>query len=40
MKYERFEDLPVWQSGIKLCCRIFTTTEDRSFRRGQVLVRR
>ncbi len=37
MKYERFEDLPVWQSGITLCCRIFTTTEDRSFRyRGDI----
>lgn len=37
MKYERFEDLPVWQAGIDLCCRVFTTTEDRSFRyRGDI----
>jgi len=37
MKYERFEDLPVWQSGINLCCRVFTTTEDGSFRyRGDI----
>jgi four helix bundle protein len=32
MKYNRFEDVPVWQAGIELTTRIFTITEDRSFR--------
>jgi four helix bundle protein len=32
MKYSRFEDVPVWQAGIELTTRIFTITEDRSFR--------
>ncbi len=32
MKYERFEDLPVWQAAIALGVQIFTMTEDKSFR--------
>ena len=32
MKYRRFEELPVWQAGIKLATRVFLLTEDRSFR--------
>ncbi|MBU0676736.1 MAG: four helix bundle protein [Verrucomicrobia bacterium] len=32
MKYERFEDLPVWQDGIELTVSVFTLTEDESFR--------
>jgi four helix bundle protein len=32
MKYNRFEDVPVWQAGIELTTRIFAITEDRSFR--------
>jgi four helix bundle protein len=32
MKYERFEDLPVWKDGIKLSVFAFTLTEDPNFR--------
>lgn len=32
MKYNRFEDVPVWQAGIELTTKVFTVTEDRSFR--------
>jgi hypothetical protein len=32
MKYERFEDLPVWQDGIQLTVKVFKVTEDKSFR--------
>ncbi len=31
MKYERFEELPVWQAGMKLTEDIFRLTEDKSF---------
>ena len=31
MKYERFEDLPVWQSAMQLAERAFLLTEDRGF---------
>ncbi len=31
MKYNRFEELPVWQTAIKLAERVFTLVEDRSF---------
>ena len=31
MKYKRFEDLPVWKTGIELGERIFRPTDDRSF---------
>jgi four helix bundle protein len=31
MKYERFEDLPVWQAGMTLTERVFRLTEDKSF---------
>lgn len=31
MKYKRFEDLPVWKTGIELGERIFRLTDDRSF---------
>ena len=37
MKYERFEDLPVWRSAIELAVGIFALTEKPSFRgRGDV----
>ncbi|EKD25947.1 MAG: S23 ribosomal protein [uncultured bacterium] len=32
MKYERFEDLPVWKDSAKLSAKIFIMTEDKSFR--------
>lgn len=32
MKYERFEDVPVWQDGIELTIQVFTLTGDPSFR--------
>ncbi|MBN2143762.1 MAG: four helix bundle protein [Candidatus Aureabacteria bacterium] len=32
MKYERFEDVPVWKDGVKLATDIFSLTEDKSFR--------
>lgn len=31
MKYENFEDLPVWQDGIDLTVAVFTVTEDKAF---------
>lgn len=31
MKYERFEDLPVWQSAIELAKRVYDLTRDRFF---------
>jgi len=31
MKYERFEDLPVWQSAIDLAKRVYDLTRDRFF---------
>ncbi len=31
MKYERFEDLPVWQQAIDLAVRIYDLTRDRFF---------
>jgi len=37
MRYERFEDVPVWQKGIELSVGIFEVTEDPAFRhRGDV----
>ncbi len=37
MKYNRFEELPVWQAGVELAVRIFALTEDRAFRfRGDI----
>lgn len=32
MKYERFEDLPVWKAGVKLATDIFKITLDKRFR--------
>ena len=32
MKYNNFEDVPVWRDGIELSARIFAVTEDRCFR--------
>lgn len=31
MKYERFEDLPVWNAALDLAERVFAFTEDRVF---------
>lgn len=31
MKYERFEDLPVWRTGIDLAQRVYALTRDRFF---------
>ena len=31
MKYERFEDLPVWKDAIELAVRIYNLTKDRFF---------
>lgn len=31
MKYERFEDLPVWKSAIELGVAIYALTRDRAF---------
>ncbi len=37
MKYENFEDVPVWNDGVDLTARIFEVTEDRAFRgRGDI----
>mgnify|MGYP001075950008 CR=1 FL=1 len=37
MKYNRFEDLPVWRLAIDLALRVFSLTEDDAFRaRGDV----
>lgn len=32
MKYERFEQLPVWQTAMNLTVRIFALTKDHAFR--------
>lgn len=32
MKYENFEDVPVWKDGIKLTVKVFEVTRDPSFR--------
>ncbi len=32
MKYENFEDVPVWKDGIKLTVKMFEVTRDSSFR--------
>ena len=32
MKYERFEDVPVWQDGIRMTVMVFELTEDKNFR--------
>jgi four helix bundle protein len=32
MKYERFEDLPVWKTAIELALGVYRLTEDRFFR--------
>ncbi len=31
MKYERFEDVPVWKDGISLVVEVFRLTEDKRF---------
>ena len=31
MKYERFEDLPVWKDAIELAVRVYNLTKDRFF---------
>ncbi|MBN1974418.1 MAG: four helix bundle protein [Sedimentisphaerales bacterium] len=31
MKYERFEDLPVWKSAIELAVRVYNLTKDKFF---------
>ena len=31
MKYERFEDLPVWQAAIELAVRVYELTKDNFF---------
>jgi len=33
MKYNRFEDLPVWQDAIELAVRVFALTDKPVFRR-------
>ena len=33
MKYERFEDLPVWNAAIDLATRTYKLTSDRAFLR-------
>jgi hypothetical protein len=32
MKYERFEDLPVWKDAVELAVRIFDLAEDDAFK--------
>ncbi|MHB9020109.1 MAG: four helix bundle protein, partial [Minisyncoccota bacterium] len=32
MKFERFEDLPVWKDGVRLTVEVFKLTEDKRFR--------
>jgi four helix bundle protein len=32
MKYQRFEEIPVWNDGVDLTTRVFSLTEDNSFR--------
>lgn len=37
MKYENFEDVPVWKAGIDLTVHVFAATEDPAFRgRGDI----
>jgi len=31
MKYERFEDLPVWKAAFDFALRVFALTSDRAF---------
>src|SRR5664280_1323210 len=31
MKYQRFEELPSWQAGMKLTEKVFRLTEDKAF---------
>ena len=31
MKFERFEDVPVWKDGVKLTVEVFKLTEDKRF---------
>ncbi|MEX2188383.1 MAG: four helix bundle protein [Pirellulales bacterium] len=31
MKYDRFEDLPVWQTAMSLACGVYAATRDRFF---------
>jgi four helix bundle protein len=37
MKYERFEQLPVWEAGIELAASIYSLTEKPPFRRRHSL---
>ena len=37
MKYERFEDLPVWNTAIELAVRVYELTERTEFRRKRSL---
>jgi four helix bundle protein len=37
MKYERFEQLPVWQSGIDLAVEVYALTDKTAFRRRRSL---
>ena len=37
MKYERFEDLPVWKAAIELAVRVFELTARENFRRHRGL---
>ena len=32
MKYQRFEDLPVWQTAIRFGCEVYSLTEDPAFK--------
>ena len=32
MKFERFEDVPVWKDGVSLSVEVFKLTEDKRFR--------
>ncbi|HBU69921.1 MAG TPA: hypothetical protein DEE98_06000 [Elusimicrobia bacterium] len=32
MKYEKFEDVPVWKDGVNLTVEVFKLTEDKRFR--------
>ncbi len=34
MKYERFEDLPVWQAAMELAVKVFALTDDHTFGGG------
>ena len=33
MKYQRFEDLPVWRAGLDLAAAVYALTERPAFRR-------